>query len=193
MTNKITEQRFTYHSLLARPTRYFFHYKWLTAKHLQLFIASLLLLSANVSYALPEDRNQPIDVDANSATFDEQTGITTLHGSVKIVQGSMTITAAKLSIHKNAAGDISKMIATGSPAFFTQQQVKGQSHSKAWGSKMLYSVVEQTITITGNAKLEQLNDKISSEKIVYLMDKAVVKASGGKHRVKMILQPKAKK
>lgn len=165
----------------------------LRQKTLTSLIAGMALSLSSFAFALPEDRNQPIDVDANSATFDDISGITTLTGSVNIVQGSMNIKAAKLVIYKDKQGDITKMIATGNPAFFTQQQVKGEPFSKAWGKQMLYSVANQTVTITGNARVEQLQDKINSEKIVYLMDKAIVKASGGKNRVKMVLQPKGKK
>ncbi len=159
----------------------------------QAILASLALTISGSVYALPEDSSKPIDVDASSATFDDATGITTLTGAVKIIQGSMTIKASKMVIHRNKQGDVSKMIATGSPAFFTQQQLKGQPYSKAWGAKMLYSIADQTVTITGNARVEQLNDKINSEKIIYQMDKAIIKASGGKSRVKMVLQPKGKK
>ena len=58
---------------------------------------------------------------------------------------------------------------------------------------MVYLVSNQTITITGNARIEQINDKFSGETIVYEMDRAVVKATGGKQRVKMVIQPKGKK
>jgi lipopolysaccharide export system protein LptA len=159
----------------------------------QAIFASLALTLSCAVQALPEDSNKPIDVDASSATFDDATGITTLTGAVVVVQGTMTIKASKMVIHRNKQGDVSKMVATGSPAFFTQQQQKGQPHSKAWGAQMLYSIADQTVTITGNAKVEQLHDKINSEKIIYMMDKAIVKASGGKKRVTMVLQPKGKK
>mgnify|MGYP000253506870 CR=1 FL=1 len=159
----------------------------------QALLASLALTLSSAALALPEDSDKPIDVDASSATFDDATGTTVLTGAVNVVQGTMTIKASKMVIHRNKQGDVTKMVATGKPAFFTQQQQKGQPHSKAWGAQMLYSIANQTVTITGNARVEQLHDKINSEKIVYLMDKAIVKASGGKQRVKMVLQPKGKK
>ncbi|MFT5708772.1 MAG: lipopolysaccharide export system protein LptA, partial [Oceanospirillaceae bacterium] len=103
------------------------------------------------------------------------------------------ITADKLVINRNKNGDISQMLATGKPAHFTQQQQKDQPYSKAWGTKMIYDVGQQKITITGNARVEQLSDQFTGEVIVYQMDKAIVNARGGKQRVKMIIQPKGKK
>ncbi|NQZ33185.1 MAG: lipopolysaccharide transport periplasmic protein LptA [Oceanospirillaceae bacterium] len=149
--------------------------------------------SSALSYALPSDQNQPIDVTADTATINDTTGVTTLTGKVKIIQGSMLITADKLTVHRNKNGDISTMVATGKPAHFTQQQKANEPHSKAWGQKMVYLVSDQTVTITGNAKVQQLSDKFSGEKIVYYMDKAIVKASGTKQRVRMIIQPKGNK
>ncbi|MEM5530672.1 lipopolysaccharide transport periplasmic protein LptA [Gammaproteobacteria bacterium AS21] len=153
-------------------------------------ICSIALLISPLSYALPDDREKPMDASANNATLDDATGLTTLTGDVKVVQGSMNITASKLVIYKDKNGDVSKMIATGNPAFFSQQQQANQPVSKAWGSTMNYSVTKQTVTITGNARVEQLKDKFTGQKIVYHMDKALVQATGGKQRVKMILQPK---
>ena len=153
-------------------------------------ISSIALLISPLSYALPDDREKPMDASANNATLDDKTGLTTLTGDVKVVQGSMNITASKLVIYKDKNGDVSKMIATGAPAFFSQQQQANQPVSKAWGSTMNYSVANQTVTITGNARVEQQKDKFTGQKIVYHMDKALVQATGGKQRVKMILQPK---
>lgn len=151
-----------------------------------------LCFSAGV-LALPEDSDQPIDVAADSASVDDKTGVTILTGAVKIVQGTMTITADKVTIRRDEQGNVNQVTSLGKPAYFTQQQLENQAPSKAWGTKMVYLVSNQTITITGNARIEQLNDKFSGEKIVYQMDKAVVNATGGKQRVKMVIQPKGKK
>jgi lipopolysaccharide export system protein LptA len=58
---------------------------------------------------------------------------------------------------------------------------------------MDYSIIKQTVTITGNARVEQLSDKFTGEKVTYHMEKAIVEAMGGKQQVKMIIQPKGKK
>ncbi|MGB1236804.1 MAG: lipopolysaccharide transport periplasmic protein LptA [Pseudomonadales bacterium] len=159
----------------------------------KILLATLSLLLAPLALALPSDRNQPIDVNADSASMDENSGLTVLTGAVKVVQGTMKITGKKLEIYRDKAGEISKMITYGAPATFQQQQQKGKPLTHAFGSKMVYLLAEQTVTITGNAKVEQDNDKFSGEKVVYYMDKAVVKATGGKQRVKMIIQPKGQK
>lgn len=156
-------------------------------------VLALSLFNISLAQALPEDRQQPIDVVADNATMDETSGVTVLTGNVKIVQGTMLITSAKLDISRDENGDISKMVATGKPAYFQQIQQKGQPLTKAYGSTMVYLVTNQTVTITGNARVEQQKDKFTGEKVIYHMDKAIVNAIGGKQRVKMIIQPKGQK
>jgi len=157
-----------------------------------LLVLTTLCFSAN-NYALPEDKNKPIDVAANSASMDNKNGTTVLTGKVEIIQGTMLINANKVVVQRDKNGDISTMVATGNLAHFTQQQQAGSAYSKAWGKKMVYSVANQTVTITGNAKVTQLNDTFTGEIVTYHMDKAIVKASGTKQRVKMIIQPKGQK
>jgi len=157
-----------------------------------LLVLTTLCFSAN-NYALPEDKNKPIDVAANSASMDNKNGTTVLTGKVEIIQGTMLINANKVVVQRDKNGDISTMVATGNLAHFAQQQQAGSAYSKAWGKKMVYSVANQTVTITGNAKVTQLNDTFTGEIVTYHMDKAIVKASGTKQRVKMIIQPKGQK
>ncbi|EPJ46911.1 MAG: hypothetical protein OFPI_33050 [Osedax symbiont Rs2] len=162
-------------------------------KQTLLLTLALCTFYSGSAQALPEDRQQPIDVLADNAVMNDKTGVTVLTGSVKIVQGTMLMTADRLEIYRDAKGDINKMIGTGKPAYFTQQQQPGQPYSKAWGQHMLYSVAKQTVTITGNARVEQLQDKFTGSTVIYHMDKAIVNAIGGKQRVKMIIQPKGNK
>jgi len=157
------------------------------------FLLFLMLCLSSNSYALPDDRNKPIDVTADSASIDDNRGTTVLTGKVKIIQGTMQITANKLVVQRDKKGDISTMVATGNLAHFTQQQQAGGAYSKAWGKKMTYSIAEQTVTITGDAKVSKSADTFSGETVVYHMDKALVKASGSKQRIKMIIQPKGHK
>ena len=49
--------------------------------------AALMLLPLR-SFALLSDANQPIRLNANSAEYNQQSGIITYVGSVKLVQGS---------------------------------------------------------------------------------------------------------
>jgi hypothetical protein len=86
----------------------------------RLWLAALLALSiSGTSLALPTDRNQPIHISADTATIDDNTGITTYTGNVEIAQGTLKINARNVDLHRNEAG-VSRILATGSVQF--QQQ-----------------------------------------------------------------------
>ncbi|MET4000165.1 lipopolysaccharide transport periplasmic protein LptA [Marinobacterium sp. MBR-109] len=158
-----------------------------------LLTALLLTLSTSVQ-ALPEDRNQPINVSADRASMNERTGITVYTGDVEIIQGSMEIRGERVELHRAADGSIDRIISTGKPAEFQQQPSAEQPLTKAYGDKMDYRVKQQEITITENARVDQAKDTFTGERIVYNMERALVNAFGsdrkGGERVKMVIQPK---
>ena len=161
-------------------------------------ISLFLLLSALYSsfcFALPSDREQPIHISADSARIDDNTGTTTYTGNVRMTQGSMEIRAAKVDLFREN-DDVSRIIAIGNPANFRQKPAADKPITNAFGQKLEYKIAAQTVTITGQARVEQDRDTFSGERIVYQMKKAIVNAYSGSgssgQRVQMIIQPKAK-
>lgn len=161
----------------------------------KLLLAALLLGLNSLAWALPEDRNQPIYLSADKATLNENTGVSIYTGSVQVRQGSMLIEGARVEVHRDAQGSISRIVSTGSPAHFQQQASANQPVTKAWGNHMDYRVNSQLITITDNARVEQAGDNFTGERIVYNMDKSIVDAFGsersGGQRVEMVIQPRS--
>ncbi len=158
----------------------------------RLWLAALLSLSmSGTSLALPSDRNQPIHVSADTATIDDNTGITTYSGNVEIAQGTLKINARSVDLHRNESG-VSRILATGDVKF-QQQAAKDKPVTNAYGERMDYQVNRQEITITGQARVVQQKDTFTGQKIVYNLDKSLVNAfsgEGGQGRVQMVIQPK---
>ena len=67
-------------------------------------LLSLVALSAT-AFALPSDRNQPITLLADRATFNERTGVTTYSGNVIIEQGTMKLQANSIVANLNNKTD----------------------------------------------------------------------------------------
>lgn len=147
------------------------------------------------AYALPSDKHQPIHISADTAQINEKTGTTTYTGNVLMKQGSMEIKAARIDLYREK-DSVSRIIANGAPANFRQQAAEDKPITDAFGEKLDYLIAKQTITITGNAKVQQESDQFTGSKIVYQMDKAIVNAYSGEgktgQRVQMVIQPKAK-
>lgn len=154
----------------------------------------LLLMSASVQVmALPDDRNKPIHVSADSATRNDQSGITLYKGRVELAQGSMQITGNIVEIRQNDSG-LRAIVAKGKPAKYQQKPAPGEEITYAYGQRLEYNINTQKLTITGQAKVTQGSDTFSGNKIVYDMRKSIVDAfsdnSLNGERVKMVIQPK---
>ncbi len=86
-------------------------------------LIALLALGAvpTLASALPTDRDQPLQVAADSASFNEKTGIATYRGSVVIRQGTLEVRADEVVITVDKEGNVSTTVATGKPARYQQQ------------------------------------------------------------------------
>jgi lipopolysaccharide export system protein LptA len=164
------------------------------ANNTSIWLAALLAAGiSGSSQALPTDRNQPIHVSADTATMDDNSGITTYSGNVQIKQGTLKIEARTVDLYRNEAG-VSRILATGN-VHFQQQAAADKPVTNAYGERMDYQVNRQEITITGQARVVQQKDTFTGQKIIYNLEKSLVNAfSGeagkGQQRVEMVIQPK---
>ena len=157
-------------------------------------LTSLMLLLPLSVMALPEDTRKPIHISADTATRNDQTGITIYKGDVELSQGSMRITGQHIELRQTNNG-VSAIIAKGSLAHFQQRPAKDKEITHAYGQTLDYNIKTKQLNITGKAKVSQGSDSFSGNRIVYDMNNSTVKAFGDKQdqsqRVQMIIQPKA--
>ena len=81
-----------------------------------LLIAASFSMLSGLAYALPSDRNQPINVQADSAEMDDKRGVAIYRGDVIITQGTLKITGDTVTITLDQAGDIDVFTSVGKPA-----------------------------------------------------------------------------
>lgn len=155
-------------------------------------LACLILISALVrsASALPEDREQPITLEADSAQYDHVTGKSTYIGNVIVTQGTMRLAAATATVFFQD-GDILRMEATGQPTKFHYQASHDKPPIDGVGQKIVYNVPTATVVVTGKASFTQGGDKFNGERIEYDLNKDLVKADGG--RIKFVIQPREQK
>ncbi len=144
------------------------------------FIATTAIAAGNKA---ADSTDMPIDLEADSGTYDQIAGLATYEGNVKVTQGVSTIWADKLTIvlKDNVAQRIE---ATGNPVKFKykgdKQPIDGQ------GKQALYEVASKTITLTGDAIVKQGIDVVKGTKLTYHLDQEIIQG----RRVKMTFQPK---
>lgn len=151
-----------------------------------------------MSFALPSDRNQPISLMADRATYNEKTGVTTYSGNVIIEQGTMKLQAANIVANLNSKKQISTVTASGSPAKFQQQLESNRGVAHGQGQKILYNAESGILTLTGNAYLYQDGSSIRGDNLKYSMNKGDIEVNsnsggGSKGRVQIVIPPSANK
>jgi lipopolysaccharide export system protein LptA len=142
------------------------------------FIPCSLILIAGFLQALPQDKYETIKGRAATLTIDNKTGVATYSGNVNIQQGSLNIVAESLMVHRNAEGDVEKMVATGSPARFQQQPEADKGVITASAKSITYIPAKEYLRLVDNASVEQDGSVMSGATIDYDLVKEILKASG---------------
>ncbi len=145
--------------------------------------------------ALPDDKNQPIHIEANEAVRDEKTGLTFYRGNVKIRQGSMRIAADVVTLF-HIQSDADKIVAEGQPARMQQRRDLESEPIHAEGEIIEYYKDEERVHIRNNAKLEQDGSTVRSDSIEYYINQELVKAAADEGinseesgRVRVVIPP----
>lgn len=156
----------------------------------KLVTALLLTLIASMANALPSDRDQPLQVAADNAHFDEKSGIATYRGAVVIRQGTLEVRADELVITIDKEGNVSSTVARGKPARYQQQTDPRKGLVTAEAARIDYDLKNETITLTGQALLRQEGASFRGASIVYAIARQQVDAKGDANsRVQLVLPP----
>lgn len=160
--------------------------------------ARLLLLMPMIfvvpALALPEDRDQPIEIRAEQVEIDDETGIAVYEGSVQLDQGSLRVLAHRLTIHtrdQRVTRIVAEGAADGEPARYRQIPEVDAAPIEAHARTITYLATEQRVELEGSAHLRQLDDTFAGDRIAYDIRDRRIAASGGRggEPVTMTIQP----
>lgn len=149
----------------------------------------LLLLSAESAVALKTDRQEPLEVNADSTDGTLGDGMATLQGNVVIRQGTLLIEADIAEVEK-AEGRARRFEFRGSPVHL-QQEIENEGLVVAEAKKIEYEVATGIVTLTGAADVVHPQYHISGEVLEYDMNVQHFKGSGGEDngRIRIRLDP----
>ena len=155
-------------------------------------ISAMCLLFPLGAEALPDDRQQPITIESDSAERNDKTGLTEYRGNVIMRQGSVLIDADRVTIHYNDK-KVSRIVSLGTPASYQQQnQVEG-GMVVARGEVIEYMLALDQINLSKNASLSRNGTLIKGEKITYDLKNETWKATGGdrgnQKRIQLVIPP----
>jgi len=153
-------------------------------------LLSVTLISP-YSTALETDFQQPIHVSSIAQHAKLKTNTITFTDDVLLTQGSIKITADKLTVIRGTEPNHEIMIADGNVATFHQIQDDGKPLD-AEAKTIRYDVAEGKITLTKSAQVKQLDSQITGATIVYFIgteELNVTTDESKQERVKTVFLP----
>lgn len=157
----------------------------------------IFLISANSSLAENADRQQPINLEADSVTIDDAKKTSTFIGQVKLMQGTLKITADKLIVVQDADG-FSTSLATGRPATFHQKREGVDEMIDGDAETIFYDTRNELVDLKTKAHIKRTADEVRGDHINYSTKTEIFKVLGlansdtNNGRVRAVIQPKHK-
>lgn len=151
---------------------------------------ALALLSVSLtSHALETDYSQKIVVNSDQQKADIKNNTVTFYKNVTITQGSIHLTADRVTVYGSGGKGSEVMVAWGKPAHFQQKMDDGKL-MKGHANKVRYELKSRIVTLTDNAHLKQAESEINGKSIRYNIQTQEMVADGGKQgHVTTIFQP----
>lgn len=151
------------------------------------FILALCLPTA--ALGLLSDRQQPLEVNADSTVGTLGDGTATLKGNVEIRQGSLLIRADLAQVEK-VDGRVRRVTLNGEPVHL-QQEIEDAGLVSAEARKIVYEVATGIVTLTGAADVVHPQYRVSGDQLEYDMNLQHFQGSGGDEngRIRIQLDP----
>jgi len=175
-----------------------------TLLHSIIFICAGLFFTVS-AWALSTDKDQPIEIEANSADLDDEKGVTIYRGNVILTQGSVRMTGDTMTVYFTN-DELDTLIMEGQPARYKQLPDGSKIYDEAEALRMEYYELKNMIILIDKASFKQEGLSFSGNRIEYDTEHSRVKAKGSVkqqsgssssgssgERVKIILKPRKKK
>ena len=145
------------------------------------------------------DRNQAINIEADSGEVDDKSQIARFFGNVVLTQGTLMLRADELEV-KQESESFSIGIAKGSPAYFKQKREGYEDFIEGEAQRIEYDGTSEVLRMFTNAKLWRDGDVVHGDFITYDAKTEIFEAKGASDesvggnpkRVKAIIHPKKK-
>lgn len=158
--------------------------------------------------ALTTDKDQPIEVEADTAEMDDVKNVSIYRGNVIVTQGSIRMTGDVMTVYQTDTDDLDYLIMDGKPATYRQLPDDSEIYDEAEALRMEYYEIKNKIILITKAVVTQEGLRFSGDRIEYDTELSKVKAwskPGGatgdtvspdetpRERVKIIIKKKDEK
>lgn len=132
-------------------------------------LAALLILICSVSplHALSTDKQQDMEITADSAEMDDMKGISIYRGDVIVVQGTMRITGDIMTVYFDDNGDMELAVMEGKPATYRQLPDDSEVYDEAYALRMEYYTLKDYIILIDEGLVIQEGLRMTGDRIEY--------------------------
>lgn len=160
------------------------------------FIAALALLLAIEPSAAqqPADADAvvrpPIVIDSETSESDLRSGITRFGGNVTITRGPMRVDADQ-GVVRQVDGEMTEIELTGDPTTW-EDTLEDGSVVTGRAERIHFDIVDNVVTLTGDARLVHEQGSYTGEELVYDLDTESLAGRGSDgNRVRVVIEPEA--
>jgi lipopolysaccharide export system protein LptA len=151
------------------------------ASHIRLLGTALLLSLLPVTgFGLTSDSSQPINIEADRATLNEETGNSVYEGNVSLQQGTLVLQGSKMTVQLDG-NSIETLVLTGDPATYRQRPDGKESDRHAEAERIEFYAKEDRVILLEKARVWQSGDnELRSDRIVFDLKSNTVNAGSNK-------------
>jgi len=143
------------------------------------------------THALDSDRDQPVHIEADKATYNQQTGVTVYTGNVIVTQGTIRLQADTVTANLDQAHSLKDVTANGKPAKFQQKVQPDKGIVYGEGNTVYYDAANAQVTARGNAHITQDGSSFTGDTLRYGLKQGDIEGNGNGGRVTMTIPPNA--
>lgn len=144
----------------------------------KLILTLVISVMMNSAFALSTDKQQDIEIQADSAEKDDIKGITIYRGDVIVDQGSIHMTGDVMTVYNDANGEMELVIMEGRPATYRQLPDNSKIYDEAEALQMEYYTLKDYVILIDKALVTQEGLRFSGSRIEYDTVLSQVKAKG---------------
>ncbi len=147
--------------------------------YLRIFTFLVGVIVPIVGVCLPSDNEKPMQIAADSAEMNRETGAAAYQNNVEIDQGTTHIRGDKLTTHNNSHNKLEKAVVEGSAkelAHYRTLTELNKPELKADAMKITFYTIKRYVILEGQAQITQGKDLIQGERLEYDLTKRQLKA-----------------
>ena len=153
-------------------------------KIVKIFLFAILLsgmsFAQNTGFgSLASDRTEPIEFNSDRLTFNQESNLAELFDGVQIIQGKTVLSAEYVKAIYSKTNKLEKIFAERNIELKSDQDI-------ARADKAIYSLTDNSISLTGNAQLVQGTSNIMADQILINTKTGMTQLLGS---VKTVISP----